>query len=1072
MDRFEREYKNLNVRQKEAVDYINGPLLVVAGPGTGKTQLLSMRVANILKQTDTAPQNILCLTYTNKAALNMKERLLKLTNNGAKDVMVKTFHSFSAEIINLFPEYFWNGARLSIAPDTVQNEVILTILESLPLDNPLALKFIGQFTNGNEVKSALKLVKEAGLTPDKLSALIKANLAYLDIIEPKLVDILSQSLSFKRLDDIQQQILQLPKQYIDISLSPLTSLTTVIQDGLEFAIQQDNLINKTTNTGKWKQNLIQSRDGKKGMYKERERNNWWLSLAQVYELYRLELHRRGFYDYADMLVEVISVMEQDAGLRADIQERFLYVLIDEFQDSNAAQMRLAHLITNNAVNFGKPNLMVVGDDDQSIYKFNGAELANMLTFKKNYPDTKLIVLTDNYRSSQEVLDASSKIIEKANDRLVYRDPSINKQLVAKNPPKTNSTILNKVYQNQDFQLDDVAREISNLYSNKQHSIAVLARNKGSLLKVASYLVDLDVPISYQEQNNILEHQLVITIHQIASLLLAIIDGDIINVNYLLSHILRHQMWKIDPYDLWQLASENQKSNWLSVMANKPQEHIFYKIQQWLLWLTTKVSIEPLFVITEYITGLRPSQHLTSPLRDYYINKTAIDTDYLHGLSALRLILSLVDDFSLLSNGSLQDFVAFINTARETGQIIADETTFVTSDDAVELLTIHKAKGLEFDIVFIIDAIDSNWRPRTANKRSPINLPLQPVFDDSDDYIRLMYVAVTRARHTVIVTSYKNNEKGQLISTTPIIENILPEKVIQIDDNTKKIMVLEQALSWPKLSNNQERNFLKPRLENFQLSATALIDFLDIVNCGPEKFKEHYLLRLPSTQTSQMAFGKAMHNALELAQILVNKNIFDIKILIDHFELKLNQQNLPNNDKIRFLKYGVSLIEKLFNNDYFKLPQHGMPEQNISDIILGDARLSGKLDRIETEDDTILITDYKTGKPMSSFFTKDQTKMTRAWKYRTQLNFYCLLAKNSSKFNKYKHYKGQLIFLEASSPKELIKEYTPNADELVKLEKLILIIWRKIMSLDFPDTSEYPKSFDGIQQFESNLLQEK
>ena len=162
MNLYEQVFDQLTDKQREAVEYIDGPLLVIAGPGTGKTQLLSMRVAQILKQTDANSSNILCLTFTNKAATNMRNRLQNLIGSDSLQVNVKTFHSLSAEIMNEYPDYFWNGAKLATAPDAVQTDIIEGILSRLPLDNPLAVKFAGNYTSISRVQKALKLTKEAG----------------------------------------------------------------------------------------------------------------------------------------------------------------------------------------------------------------------------------------------------------------------------------------------------------------------------------------------------------------------------------------------------------------------------------------------------------------------------------------------------------------------------------------------------------------------------------------------------------------------------------------------------------------------------------------------------------------------------------------------------------------------------------------------------------------------------------------------------------------------------------------------------------------------------------------------
>lgn len=225
---FEDQYLKLNAQQKRAVDTLDGPVLVIAGPGTGKTQLLSMRVANILRSTDTDARNILCLTFTNKAAVNMRERLRDLTNNEARNVTVKTFHAFAAEIMSSYPEYFWSGANLSSAPESVQLEILQSIIAALPKDNPYATIFDGNYTMLKSALRGIGLAKEAGLTPGKLRALLETNLQYIDEIESTVVDILTPSLSYKKLDSLQAAIQTLPEQQIDQHIRPLLSLSTII----------------------------------------------------------------------------------------------------------------------------------------------------------------------------------------------------------------------------------------------------------------------------------------------------------------------------------------------------------------------------------------------------------------------------------------------------------------------------------------------------------------------------------------------------------------------------------------------------------------------------------------------------------------------------------------------------------------------------------------------------------------------------------------------------------------------------------------------------------------------------
>ncbi|MCA9330105.1 ATP-dependent helicase [Candidatus Saccharibacteria bacterium] len=1077
---FKDSYKQLNTAQRQAVDTLDGPVLVVAGPGTGKTQLLSMRVANILRKTDVDPDNILCLTFTNKAAVNMRQRIIELTGGEASGVMVKTFHSFAAELMNIYPNYFWNGAKLSTAPDATQAEIIQSILAKLPLDNPLALRFAGNFTAGKDVKNALKHVKEAGLTPDKLRALVKANIAYIDSVELQLIEILGKPLSVKHLAELRSTIDKLNDQGIGDNLQPLQDLGLTIKSSLDFALAQDEGTNKTKNTGKWKQRWVQNIEGKRGMHKERERNLWWLHLADVYQDYRDSLHARGYYDYADMLVEVINQLQKNPSMLADAQERFLYVLIDEFQDTNAAQLQLANLIADHPASNGRPNLMAVGDDDQSIYKFNGAELNNMLSFRSSYPQTTLIVLTDNYRSSQEILDTSKIIIDQVNDRLSTRVPEIQKTLNAQNAPKHKGVIEHRSYATEEQELSSLADSIAHLHQeatseSSSNHIAVLARNHASLRRLASLLDARNIPISYEQQNNILEQPVILTIYQIASALEAIKQGDAQRVDIELSKIVRHPMWRISPETLWSLAlSSRQKTNWLDVMRKSSDTKI-QDIANWLMWLSGLSDHQPLSIMLEYIIGLRPGESLTSPLKQYYLAHTRIDTDYLAGLSALRILQSLANDFAKGQQVTLKDFVEFLKTSMDSGEVIADESVFVSGDNAVQLLTVHKSKGLEFDTVFVMNAIDNSWKPSPGGRKYPANLPLQPVGDDLDDYTRLMYVAATRAKRSLIATSHRQDIVGKEVLATPLIHQAMPSNIIDFAETDDPQTLLENHLTWPHLNIADEKKNLQDQLLAFSLSASSLLDFLDLSKGGPEYFFERHLLRLPEASTTSAAFGTAIHSALEYAQILTNGTGLNLNKVTEHYQTILQNQFLPSQETKRYIEHGKVLLTKLFNSDTFWMSKGGLPEQNIQDVLVGDnnvnAKIKGTIDRININNDQLIIIDYKTGKPLASFVTKDQTKIIKAWRYRMQLIFYALLIKKSSRF-KSKNVTGQIWYVEASSPKELVREYSPSQEEVDELEHLITIIWPKITELNLPDTTNYSSDYTGIQTFIQDLISGK
>ena len=1067
-EKFLESYKTLNSAQKQAVDAIEGPVLVVAGPGTGKTHILSLRVANILRQTDAAASNILCLTFTNKAATNMCERLYRLVGPSSRAVTVRTFHSFAADIMNQYPDYFWNGARLSVAPDAVQLEIIQDILASLPLDNPLTSTFAGAFTQLGDVKEALKLAKEAGLTPNQLQQVIEHNLSYIDKLEPELVKLLEAPLSNKKLAGLGEAIIGLPEQGSDLA-DLLLPLDTIVKESLRLAIEQDLPTGKTKQTGKWKTRWVQTVDGKKGMFNERKRNAWWLAVAEVYELYREQLHQRGYYDYSDMLIEVLEQLQNQPDMLADIQERFQYVLIDEFQDTNAAQLRMAHFVSNHHIANNRPNLMAVGDDDQSIFAFNGAELNNMLGFQRSYPDTKLIVLEENYRSSQAVLDAAKQVVEQAEDRLVKREPSISKNLSATITPPKAGDIRHDNYPTRQHQYTAVAGRIKEQWQNGEHDIAVLARKHDSLKQLASILLAAGIPVRYEQQSNVLEHPAVQQVVLIARTAASMAAGDRAGTDLGISQLLRHPMWGVPAKSLWKLATDNYSNpDWLQSLL----EHADPKLQSIGIWLSDiarQSGQVPLTLTLENILGLAEKAGTNSPFRDYYLVQESTTSDYLETLSAIELLRGMTEEFSS-ATATLQDFVRFVELNLSTSRVIADESWFMSGERAVQLLTVYKAKGLEFDTVYVIDTIESMWRPRSGGRTSPANLQLQSYGEQYDDYIRLLYVAITRAKRNVFATSYFTDDAGNELLPTPLLA-MLPANTIEAPTE-EPITVLEDNLRWPRLSTSDEKALLHDRLERFALSPTALIDFVNVAEAGPGSFLERHLLYVPRGKSSVGSYGTAIHAALETAQRLVNTSQLELGTVLDRFESALAENPMVPLEYEQFRNRGASLLTKLFEEKLLTLQKGGLTEQRLSDIYIADARVRGTLDRIDETEDVICISDYKTGKALANFTTKDQTKMVKAWRHETQLLFYALLVRECGRFSHSKSLRTQMIYVEAEKASQITLGLDPSVEALTYLEKLIGAVWKHVMNLDFPDVSNYSQDRAGVAAFADDLVNGK
>lgn len=1065
---FEKAYRALNSRQRQAVDKIDGPLLVLAGPGTGKTQLLSARTANILKTTDTSPHEVLCLTFTDKAALNMKERMVSMIGPEASKVVVKTFHGLGSQIINENPDYFFNAATLDAAPEVVKLEILDDILGSLPLSNPLALRFYGQSTVLKDVLKAIQKSKEAGLTPGMLKAVTVANLAYLKTLPESFYELLDMRLSKKAIPLYREELSRLPTQ--DMNVRPIPSVDEVIQTSLGRAVEVAEETGVTKEISAWKQQWTEKVDGKR-VLKDVRRNEWWAEVAEVYEQYQKELHTRGYFDFADMILEVIVQLQQNETLRNELQERFRYIMIDEFQDTNDAQFRLAYLLASHPAYDGSPNIMAVGDDDQAIYRFQGAEITNAQNFIDSFLNTKLIVLTDNYRSYQPILEAAQKIAGTIESRLVNVRNDISKDIVSQLGDSKNTVIEHKSYSTQMHEITGVAKHIKSVYFSKKGTIAVLARNHSALEKLAPVLVRNGVPVRYERKSNVMEQPLVGLVIDIIKLSRAMRAGQREIANSILSGLLHEPIFALDAKVLWRFAIDNKgkDADWLSALCSHSESSMKY-IGEWLTLVAHHAVRSPVTVTIENIIGLRELEGMTSPLRAQ-ITKNEVSYEFVTVLSALQSLRSLAAEFTRKQTLTLDDFLAYIEISQKHGVIVADESTFVSDKSAVELMTVYKAKGLEFDTVYVLDTVDSVWSPAKSRRKPPANLQsLQDYGEDSDDYGRLMFVASTRAKQKLYFTSFRHTEHGDDVLASPLVHGINMTK--EDESGLEVSEVVENDLRWPELNSDDQRHVLAPLLENYELSVTHLLNFLDISRGGPQYFIERNLLRLPELKSPQLAFGTAMHAALRTAQLLTNANEFDLLRVKADFRKKIEAEGLEHHELERWAQKGLELLDSLFAGGSLKLTAGSIPERKISGVSVGNARIKGELDRIDDVDGAIRIIDYKTGGELKGqLVTTTKTEGLKALKHRIQLVFYTLLMDEKGLNPNNKKLIGQMVYVEAKEQKNFVREYEPTKEDIQDLRNLIRAVWRRIQAQNWPDISSYTHDLNGVMQFMEDLKNE-
>ncbi len=1046
MQNFDKRYKSLNSQQRLAVDTIDGPLLVLAGPGTGKTELLSARVANILIRTDTDPTNIICLTFTVNATNNMRDRLRKMIGTRADQVVIKTFHSLAADIIASNPEYFYAGAVLNPISEIASQQIMQSILDTLPHDNPLASRFDNKYTYLTSILGAISKTKDAGLSPSKLREAIGDHKIEIDALEADVVSLFASSLSHKTLENLVTASSKIAENH---NSALALGIAKLIND----AVQADLPTGKSTQTGKVKAKLLSTTDGQKTMGRERRANNWWASLVEVYKNYQEILYKRGYMDYSDMLIGVIDALESNDDLRFDIQESTQYLLIDEFQDSNEAQIKLMHILADNP-HIQKPNVMVVGDPNQTIYGFNGAMLDNTSDFQRFYnKELTTVELSKNYRSSQNILDTSKSVITPYTN--------FHPELHAENEPARTKVDFTD-YQTEADQAVLVSQKISSLLSkNNDQSVAVLARKHESLAYLSRYLMSSGLTVNYEQSIDIRETQGNKLVIDVLALIHAVISGNQQECDFRLSKLIRHPTFGIDSAEAWKLALQSRRSNnWLDVASNN--EHT-RSLTTWVQKLVTLATSQSLHVLIEQMLTLefQADRSLYKLFYESKYSESAVVES-----QATRQLLEIAKQFAQTEHPKLGIFLDMLQETSNKLFMFGPSTGHY--ENAVTLITVHGAKGLEYDHVFIIDCDDSDWKAKSSRYPIPLSLPIHISAESPADYARLMYVAMTRARQTLHM-SYVS----RLDSKTTALP---AEQLSQIDfvkSRPAPIKLIAKSevsqIMPPQIRPKDIKEILSDKLASYTLSATHLTNFLDISRGEMGTFIEDNLIRFPSPASETFAHGNAMHAAMELAQIQTSNGKINLKTIKNLYSHKIAEEYLSSVVVSRLTSRAFTQLDALFGEVGLKFSPTSKPEQSYSATLPNGTSLYGKIDRIDTVDEhTVRIADYKTGKPITSPNSKAQDILLKQWRHRLQLGFYVLLMKQQKTYAK-QIIQTQIIQLDAGSRDNLYLDYSLDDHELAQIEKLAVTVYKRIKSLDFPDVSSYTPDLSGIEAFTSDLL---
>lgn len=1089
---FNARYQKLNDAQREAVDTIDGPLMVIAGPGTGKTELLSMRVAAILERTDTLPENILCLTYTDSGVTAMRRRLASIIGPAAYKVAIHTFHSFSTEVINHNRAFFYNGASFRPADELNRYEIIQSIFQELGPGNLLGSQMNGSFTHLRDSLSVISELKGSGLTSSEILGILDANDEVLNTAGKLLIPIFTEGIKKSTLD----QLLPIPAAIHEsgraLSVQGVTPLAEVLSVSLQTAIEEASEMSSTKPITAWKNAWLKKNEKGDLVFKTSERQMKLRAISTIYDQFIARMQEKELFDFDDMIVNLVHSLEVTPELRFNIQEKYLYIMVDEFQDTNLAQMRILFSLIANDVNEGRPNIMVVGDDDQAIYGFQGATVGNIHSFIEAFPSAPRIVLKENYRSTEDILSHSRSVITLGKERLERLLPGIDKRLEAKseiegNAPQTKLVELSSFADERQYIVHEVQKLLEE--GKSAGAIAVLARRHKELTALLPYFTKANITVNYERRDNVLELESVQLVEAIANLLIALLDGRLDKANGMLPEILAHPSFKISPDTLWQLSlkSQTEHKSWLELMPHFPE---LAPLHAWFIEQSIAAAHTPLERMCDRILGTpstaEDEQTYTSPLFSYYFGATTLENEpsgYLAHLNGLITIRARLREYYPESTPTLRTFLDFLKLQRSVdNQITSIQPASEDATDAVSLMTAHKAKGLEFDHVFVIGAVDSAWGEKARSKSRmisyPENLPLQPPGEKIDDRLRLFYVAMTRARRSLTISYGLSDDsgRGQLVASFLSGEMWQPTRV-EVPHTSETALEAAKLQWYQPIIHPMTRSMhdlLRPRLERYKLNATHLSNFLDLSRGGPESFIINDLLKFPQAPSAAGAYGSAVHAALQQAHahMLVTGEQKPHEDVLKDFESALKQQYLPQEEFDHYLQRGSLSLGAFLAGNHDEFLPNQKTELNFGSqgVVVGNAQLTGIVDVITLGEKSLTITDYKTGKALRSWQGKNDTEKIKLHRYRMQLLFYDLLVGGSRDFSKYNVASCAIQFVEPTREGDIVRlEASFTDEERHRLKRLIEVVYERIITLDMPNTSTFDPTYKGLLAFEDALI---
>jgi DNA helicase II / ATP-dependent DNA helicase PcrA len=936
--KFQEEFGKLNAAQKQAVEALEGPVMVIAGPGTGKTQVLTLRIANILRETDTPADGILCLTFTNSGVRAMRDRLTKLIGEGASRITVATFHSFASALV----EEFYEHLALPSPPTLLDDRDAILLAHDL-LENE-EWEYLrprsGRGQNFKDLRSLISLLKREGLTPKMF------------------------------MDEVRMDIDRVKND-------------------------KANLSSRGPSKGELKKEV-------KERISRLERS---LEAGSFYEMYEAKKKLNNQVDYDDLLHLALELVCNSAEARATLAERYLYILVDEHQDSSGVQNEFLRAVWGEVE---KPNLFVVGDDRQLIYGFGGASLSHFESFQASFLGTQLITLTENYRSSQSILDTAEELLQSIFTQGKLRSQSGKGELVR--------------LVEAEFERDEILAaglHFKELLAHGAHAsnLAILVPKNYQVRSATKILEDLGLPVARGGKTSLLN---IPEARALKSILGFIAHP---NENPLLASLLLETSLDLPRLETQKfLHKVGRHLDLEKLMAEKGALGEFGKKLESFIESVNSGDVYDLIQLVSQKIFFTPEKEKS---HERFLVTVEMVRTFLH------LALSRIEREP---HFSLRSFVDFLDRLEEYGEEVP--VSVFRAEQGVRVSTLHASKGLEFQAVWVAHLDE---RSLLSGRARGFTLPqrLEAYAEKKDELTsrRELYVAITRAREECTLSYAKVSYTGGSLTLAHIVSELpidILEKVTA--EETEKKILKEDSLAYitsvspenPPSSLSAIQELVKENFASIPATVTQINNFFQC----PWRWYFRNFLRLPEPESEFLVFGNFAHALAEEVLEIRSARMEDLEekmgSTLDTFRVfdEGRRRRFKREVEPVLVNFGQKILPHISAEAVAEKPLKVQDEAS-------GLSLTGKIDLLENLEDGYRVSDFKTGRSRKASEIEKRSGEGRLSDYLRQLTMYSYLLENQRV--KRKVTSSRLIFLEALDSGDFIYE-----TEISDVEKRLLV----------------------------------